>query len=340
VGNPVDVEAAQEVAQASAWKSLRQDFGGGAARLMERVSRAMGKGPVRDAAQQERERQAAELLEVQAQLERSRLQGRERLRRLVEPPREGSQAPPEEADPATRPLDAEEAALYEAALESGGDPGEVLASNSGANLHITRGDLACMRAPQWLNDEAVNFYMATLNDRDARDRAGPKRLPRCHFFNTFFFAKLESAGYKGVKRWSLPKKLVYKGKDIHAGCDRVIFPIHRPGHWTCAMVDVAGKRIVYLDSMSNGSEDPEVPEALAEWYKLDRAEKKQEDLPIEDWPIEYWDCPQQRNGYDCGVFAAKFCDYLGRAAELSFGQEHMALFRERIVADICRNRAD
>ena len=95
-------------------------------------------------------------------------------------------APPEEVDPATRPLDAEEAALYEAALESGGDPGEVLASNTGANLHITRGDLACMRPPQWLNDEAVNFYMATLNDRDARDRAGPGRLPRCHFFNTFF----------------------------------------------------------------------------------------------------------------------------------------------------------
>ena len=143
-----------------------------------------------------------------------------------------------------------------------------------------------------------------------------------------------------MKRWSLPKKLVYKGKDIHAGCDRIIFPIHRPSHWTCAMVDVAGKRIVYLDSMSNGGEDPEVPEALAEWYKLDRAEKKKEDLPVDEWPIEYWDCPQQRNGYDCGVFASKFCDYLGRGAELSFGQEHMALFRERMVADICRNRAD
>ena len=89
-----------------------------------------------------------------------------------------------------------------------------------------------------------------------------------------------------MKRWSLPKKLVYKGKDIHAGCDRIIFPIHRPSHWTCAMVDVAGKRIVYLDSMSNGGEDPEVPEALAEWYKLDRAEKKKEDLPVDEWPID------------------------------------------------------
>ena len=105
-------------------------------------------------------------------------------------------------------------------------------------------------------------------------------------------------------------------------------------------VSCAKGEVVRFTGCPQNREDPEVPEALAEWYKLDRAEKKQEDLPIEDWPIEYWDCPQQRNGYDCGVFAAKFCDYLGRAAELSFGQEHMALFRERIVADICRNRAD
>ena len=134
------------------------------------------------------------------------------------------ETPEEIPDPATQPLDAEEAALYEAALESGGHPGEVLASNAEANLHITRGDLACMRPTQWLNDEAVNFYMATLNDRDTRDRAGPGRFPRCHFFNTFLYAKLKQAGYNGVTRWSLPMRLVYKGKDIHADCDRIIFP--------------------------------------------------------------------------------------------------------------------
>ena len=70
-----------------------------------------------------------------------------------------------------------------------------------------------MRPPQWLNDEAVNFYMATLNDRDTRDRAGPGRFPRCHFFNTFVYAKLKQAGYNGVTRWSLPMRLVYTDFD-------------------------------------------------------------------------------------------------------------------------------
>ena len=247
---------------------------------------------------------------------------------------------PTPADP-LRPLETKENELYEVAMNKDGDSEEVLATNEGSHLRISRGDLACMRAPEWLNDETVNFYMALLNDRDARDREGPGLFPRCHFFNTFFYAKLEKDGYKGVKRWSLPKKLVYKHKDIHSAVDRIIFPIHRPGHWTAAMVDVKEQRIVYLDSMSTGDRRTHgVAEALAEWYKLDRADKKNEDLPVDRWPIELWECPQQRNGYDCGMFASKFCDFLGRGAEFSFGQEHMGLFRKRLVAEIYRNRAE
>ena len=342
--DPVDLDAIKEEAQESAKKSLAQDFGDGAVRLMERIARTLGRTPLRSADQQERTRQEAELLELQAHLERSRLQSRERLRQFSEP-RPATQAEAEDAEPEgadlLRPLDVEEAKLYSVAMNKKGDPEEILAINEGAHLHISRGDLACMRAPEWLNDEAVNFYMALLNDRDARDREGPGRFPRCHFFNTFFYAKLEKDGYKGVRRWSLPKKLVYKHKDIHSACDRIVFPIHRPGHWTAAMVDVKGQRIVYLDSMSlSTGRTHEVAEALAEWYKLDRADKKKEDLPVDRWPIELWECPQQRNGYDCGMFAAKFCDFLGRDADFSFGQEHMGLFRKRLVAEICRNRAE
>ena len=67
-------------------------------------------------------------------------------------------------------------------------------------------------------------------------------------------------------------------------------------------------------------------------------------LPVDEWPIEYRDCPQQRNSYDCGMFVAKYCDYLGRGAVLgddfSFSEEHMQLFRKRLVAEICRNHAN
>ena len=281
-----------------------------------------------------------------------------------------------EGDPGTRPLETQEMKEYEAAElgpHSDGtwhpDPEQVLAMNEGHNLKMTWQNLQCLcpRVPlpeKLVNDEVMNFYMATLNDRDARDHEGPRRLPRVHFFNTFFYAKLRSLGcedpkvhpktvHKGVKTWSLPDRLVFKGKDIHGRCgvgrcDRVIFPIHSPEsmHWFCVMLDITAERIVCMDSRwtvdENSGEkivDDSVPKVLAQWYKLDRLEKKNEDLHTEKWPIEYWDCPQQRNGYDCGVFVAKYCECLGRGADFSFSQDDMDTLRKRLVVEICRNYA-
>lgn len=86
---------------------------------------------------------------------------------------------------------------------------------------------------EWLNDEIINFYGAMVMDRaerwekgldeqelwfgadelggskpGARSRKGKERQPgdplKVHYFNTFFFAKLESPGYEKAKlsRWT------------------------------------------------------------------------------------------------------------------------------------------
>ncbi|VDK47313.1 unnamed protein product [Gongylonema pulchrum] len=44
------------------------------------------------------------------------------------------------------------------------------------------------------------------------------------------------------------------------------------------------------------------------------------------------------NGSDCGMFACKFAEYASRRARISFSQEHMPYFRERMVYEICRQR--
>jgi len=93
---------------------------------------------------------------------------------------------------------------------------------------------------------------------------------------------------------------------------------------------------VYLDSTRGAHEKTKVPRALGNWYKRDRAEKKGEDLHADEWPIEYWDCPQQENGFDCGVFVAKYCECLGRGDDFSFSQDHKGTLRRRLVVEICR----
>ncbi len=93
---------------------------------------------------------------------------------------------------------------------------------------------------------------------------------------------------------------------------------------------------MYLDSTRGAHEKTKVPRALGNWYKRDRAEKKGEDLHADEWPIEYWDCPQQENGFDCGVFVAKYCECLGRGDDFSFSQDHKGTLRRRLVVEICR----
>ena len=88
-----------------------------------------------------------------------------------------------------------------------------------------------------------------------------------------------------------------------------------------------------------GQRGAHMPEALLEWYALDRWKQKRENLPLGKWRIERWDktqCPQQENGYDCGVFVAKYCECLGRGDEMSFSQDHIGTLRKRLVVEICR----
>jgi sentrin-specific protease 1 len=61
---------------------------------------------------------------------------------------------------------------------------------------------------------------------------------------------------------------------------------------------------------------------------------------ILSWPrIFPKNVPEQRNGYDCGVFLIVFADYLSKAAQLDFSQEDIDLFRAKIALDFSRMSA-
>lgn len=44
----------------------------------------------------------------------------------------------------------------------GAEGDRIVASHAASNLRLRHNDLACLRAPAWLSDECVNFYMALL----------------------------------------------------------------------------------------------------------------------------------------------------------------------------------
>jgi sentrin-specific protease 1 len=201
------------------------------------------------------------------------------------------------------------------------------------NIDITVGKLVCLRRNTWLNDEVVNFYMAMLQERDARlcSAGDGTRLPS-HYFNSFFMTKLLENGqynYGQVKRWS-------KKFDVFA-LDRVFIPINLNNtHWVMAVVYVQKKEIHYYDSMSGSGK--RYLDAMLMWLVDEAREKKGQQLDKSQWKLidREQAVPQQQNGYDGGVFSIMCADYVSDNLPLSYVQEDMQNNRIKIAAAIRR----
>jgi sentrin-specific protease 1 len=88
-------------------------------------------------------------------------------------------------------------------------------SKAGREL-VAYKDLQRLRPNQWLNDELINFYGQLIVDRSLSTEAGKenidtkqkKALLKVHYFNTFFWPKVE-AGYakSNLRKWT--KKVTF-----------------------------------------------------------------------------------------------------------------------------------
>ena len=219
-----------------------------------------------------------------------------------------------------------EAEIVDEALGTG-NPNEILAELR--NIPISRLDMTTLRPGQWLNDEVINYYFKILEQREASKATGPS----CHFHQTTFYPKLaeELNGYQysQVAEWT-------RGKDVFSK-DLIIVPIHQPGHWTLAVINVKQQRFEYYDSLRGPP--GLVFENLRRWLKDESLDKKGKSFDTTGWTEVVWkqgQTPQQRNGWDCGMFMIRTADYIARDTVLSFTQEDMELFRRLTVLEILK----
>ena len=241
-----------------------------------------------------------------------------------------------------RPLTAaEEAIADEYLVDVLHDPDEVI--NDIVNFApVSRCKIRCLEPTEWLNDEVVNFFMGLLKARgDAATEADA--LPRCHFYNSNFYAKLYEKcmyEYAKVKRWT-------KSFDVFAK-DLLLFPIHCHGnHWTLAVVNFRDKRFEYFDSISHEdeetgeywpSDDGGVLANLRRYIKDEHLTKKKASWDDTSWTDHVWTAgvhtPLQKNGWDCGVFMCKTADHYAQDAGLGFREANMGYFRRRMAIEI------
>ncbi|KAF8392596.1 hypothetical protein HHK36_022941 [Tetracentron sinense] len=212
----------------------------------------------------------------------------------------------------------------------------VLVTHENSNVDITGEILRCLRPHGWLNDEVINVYLELLKEREQRE---PKKFLKCHFFNTFFYKKLISGSngydFKAVRRWTTQRKIGYDLLE----CDKIFVPVHKEIHWCLAVINIKDEKFQYLDSFKG--KDTQVLKVLARYFVNEVKDKSGKEININSWKREYVDnLPDQKNGWDCGMFMVKYADFYSRGLGLCFKQEHMPYFRRRTAKEILRLKAE
>ncbi|XP_076750121.1 sentrin-specific protease 1 [Xylocopa sonorina] len=202
-------------------------------------------------------------------------------------------------------------------------PDEILVEGFG--LRITRKDIYTLADLNWLNDEVINFYMNLLIARSSSN----KKYPKVHAMNTFFYPKLISGGHSSLKRWT--RKI-----DIFAQ-DLIVIPVHLGIHWCMSIIDFRDKSICYYDSM--GGNNLKCLSVLRQYLEDESLDKKKQTYDTSNWKLECAkNIPQQMNGSDCGVFSCMFAEYICANKKITFTQQDMPYFRNKMVYEILKSK--
>lgn len=198
------------------------------------------------------------------------------------------------------------------------------------SLDVSRADLLTLSPGEWLNDEVINFYLQLIVAHASKPPTGLQ----IHAFNTFFYAKLSEDGYGAVRRWT--KRVDIFAKDV------ILVPIHLGMHWCMAAINMRKKRFEYYDSL--GGKNSACLRALREYVVAEHADKKGGGggaIDLSGW-TDYMpsrdEIPQQKNGFDCGVFACMFAEAIARDAPFAFTQKDMPALRQRMAYEIAEGK--
>ena len=115
---------------------------------------------------------------------------------------------------------------------------------------------------------------------------------------------------------------------------RIFIPINIDNaHWAMCVVDFDKRCIEYYDSLGQNGID--VMKHIFHYMEDEHRQQHQCDIHNKDaWDFVNKETPQQRNGYDCGVFAIICADFLCDDLPLQFHQTDIKSFRLKICHSI------
>ncbi|XP_059404403.1 sentrin-specific protease 3-like [Carassius carassius] len=181
---------------------------------------------------------------------------------------------------------------------------------------LTMDDLSTLYGQNWLNDQVMNMYGDLVMD------AAPEKV---HFFNSFFYDKLRTKGYDGVKRWT-------KNVDIFQK-KFLLIPIHLEVHWSLVCVNVPQRSITYFDSQRTLNR--RCPKHIAKYLQAEAIKIDQKEVYTGWKGFFKMNVARQNNDSDCGAFVLQYCKCLALEQPFSFGQQDMPKLRRQMYKELC-----
>ncbi|XP_066516686.1 sentrin-specific protease 3a [Hoplias malabaricus] len=184
---------------------------------------------------------------------------------------------------------------------------------------LTMDDLSTLYGQNWLNDQVMNMYGDLVMD------TVPDRV---HFFNSFFYDKLRTKGYDGVKRWT-------KNVDIFQK-KFLLIPIHLEVHWSLVCVNVPERIIIYFDSQRTLNR--RCPKHIAKYLQAEAIKREQKEFYSGWRGLFKMNVARQNNDSDCGAFVLQYCKCLALEQPFVFGQQDMPKLRRLMYKELCHCR--
>lgn len=204
---------------------------------------------------------------------------------------------------------------------------EVLIESFG--ISINRSLLREVYENHWIDDNIIDFSMRMFQERDDYECQQIQGKRSSHFYSCHFMNLLLVNGYdySNVQRWSKNFNIFEK--------DKVFCPVNlKNKHWGLLVIYVQRKEIIYYDSM--GIKGKKYLDSALQ-YMYDEAKSSYIHFIYDEWKIVSCNgIPQQKNSYDCGIFAILYADYIANDIPLTFTQQTVSLFRKKLCVYILK----
>ncbi|CAH1434020.1 unnamed protein product [Lactuca virosa] len=205
------------------------------------------------------------------------------------------------------------------------------------SVEVIYRDMTCLAPQAYLSSTIMNFYIRYLQQMTSSENM----MDNFHFFNTYFYNKLQKLSYKEdsflkFRKW-------WKGVNIF-NKPYILLPIHDKVHWSLGIICFPTKKnelgpiVLHLDSL--GLHDSKsifnnIKRFVKEEWRYLKNSEENINLPITD---EIWEnldsrmddrrisVPQQRNEYDCGLFVLYYMERFIKEAPERFKEKDLSMF--------------